>query len=44
MSVSVMLSHTPAARNARMYPCTVRQGGKVGGGGRCRHWQLVRTR
>ena len=23
---------------------TVRQGGKAGGGGRCRHWQPVRTR
>src|SRR4051794_5490979 len=27
-----------------MYSYTVRQGGKVGGGGRWRHWQPVRTR
>ncbi len=38
-----MLSHAPAARTARMHPCTVRQGGKAGGGGRRRHWQPVRT-
>ena len=34
-------SHTPALANARMYPYTVRQGGKAGGGGRWRHWQPV---
>ena len=39
-----MLSHTPASAKARMYPYTVRQGGKAGGGGRWRHWQPVRTR
>src|SRR3954463_11621833 len=27
-----------------MYSYTVRQGGKIGGGGRWRHWQPVRTR
>jgi hypothetical protein len=39
-----MLPHTPALAKARMWPYTVRHGGKAGGGGRWRHWQPVRTR
>ena len=37
-------SHTPAPSKARMYPYTVRHGGKAGGGGRWRYRQPVRTR
>jgi hypothetical protein len=42
--VAKMLSHTPSRREAHIWPYTVRQGGKAKGGGRCRHWQPVRTR
>ena len=44
VSITAALGLGSRPSRSRMYSHTLRQGGKLGGGGRWRRWQPVRTR